>query len=266
MHDSDLETRWWYDVERPMQSASPEDHDVQRRHCLSPLTTCPHDSHVKCSTLKGIQQNMDFLSSAAAEEHSPQCRPTFVNSNTSHTACTDAHTLSAHHIALIPRTTSVAQGQPDCVPKIVVSFHLSRAMSLAPHRTPSTSSSTFSSAPGLPRLVTSRNPSADSRERGVMDILIQDISLVMSPTGSSTTRSLMNRRIVPTLKTIRLPKLRVMSKLCPTTSHCCTQDSIESIATHQEADLDDEQIRALLASPRYLPEREASAERSHLKV
>ena len=30
-----------------------------------------------------------------------------VNSDTSHTACTDAHTLSAHHIALIPCTTSV---------------------------------------------------------------------------------------------------------------------------------------------------------------
>ena len=30
----------------------------------------------------------------------------------------------------------------------------------------------------------------------------------------------------------------------------------------QQADLDDEQIRALLASLRYLPEREASAERS----
>ena len=32
----------------------------------------------------------------------------------------------------------------------------------------------------------------------------------------------------------------------------------------QEADLDDEQIRALLASPRYLLEREASAERSQI--
>ena len=39
-------------------------------------------------------------------------------------------------IALILCTTSVAQGQPDCVSKIVVSCHLSRAMSLAPHRTP----------------------------------------------------------------------------------------------------------------------------------
>ena len=41
-----------------------------------------------------------------------------------------------------------------------------------------------------------------------------------------------------------------------------TRDSIESLATPQEADLDDEQIRALLASPRYLPEREASVGRS----
>ena len=88
-----------------------------------------------------------------------------VNSNTSHTACIDAHTSSAHHIALIPCSTSVAQGQRDCVPKIVVSFHLSRAMSLAPHRTPSTSSSTFSSVPGLRRLLTSRSPCADPRER-----------------------------------------------------------------------------------------------------
>ena len=40
-----------------------------------------------------------------------------------------------------------------------------------------------------------------------------------------------------------------------------TQDSMESLATPQGADLDDEQIRILLASPRYLPDWEASAER-----
>ena len=43
-----------------------------------------------------------------------------------------------------------------------------------------------------------------------------------------------------------------------------TQGSIVCIATPQEADLDDVQIRALLASPWYLPEREASAERSQV--
>ena len=42
-----------------------------------------------------------------------------------------------------------------------------------------------------------------------------------------------------------------------------THDSAESIATPpRESDLDDEQIRALLASPLYLQEREASADRS----
>ena len=39
---------------------------------------------------------------------------------------------------------------------------------------------------------------------------------------------------------------------------------MESLATPQEADLVDEQIRILMASPRYLPEREASAERPQI--
>ena len=43
-----------------------------------------------------------------------------------------------------------------------------------------------------------------------------------------------------------------------------TQDSMESVVTPQEADLDDEQIRILLASPRYFAERETSAERSQI--
>ena len=43
-----------------------------------------------------------------------------------------------------------------------------------------------------------------------------------------------------------------------------TYDSAESIATHPESDLDDEQLHALLASPLYLQEREASTERSQV--
>ena len=76
----------------------------------------------------------------------------------------------------------------------------------------------------------------------------------------------MNRRIKPALKTIRLPKSRVMSNPFPTTSHCYLLLKIlfESIATPQEADLNDEPIRALLASPRHLPEQDASAERSQV--
>ena len=109
------------------------------------------------------------------------CGACCVNSNTSHTACADAHTLSAYHIAPIPCSTSVAQGQPDCVPRIVVSFYLSRAMSLPPPRAPSSLSSNFSSVPGLQRLLTSRNPCAGPRERVT----------VYEPTASSTTRSLL---------------------------------------------------------------------------
>ena len=43
-----------------------------------------------------------------------------------------------------------------------------------------------------------------------------------------------------------------------------TCDSAESIATPQASDLDDEQLRALPASPLYLQEREASEERSQV--
>ena len=43
-----------------------------------------------------------------------------------------------------------------------------------------------------------------------------------------------------------------------------TQDSPESIATPQEADFDDEQLRAPLASPLKIQEREASAERAQV--
>ena len=81
------------------------------------------------------------------------------------------------------------------MPKIVVPFHLSHPMSHAPHRTPSTSSSTF--------FLCSRSPDVAHIQKS--DILIQNLSQVASSTRSSTTR----------------PKLRVISKLCPTTSHCC---------------------------------------------
>ena len=43
-----------------------------------------------------------------------------------------------------------------------------------------------------------------------------------------------------------------------------TQDFFESIARPHEADLDNEQLRALLASPWYLPERQEKAERSQV--
>ena len=99
----------------------------------------------------------------------------------------------------------------------ILSFHfipLAR-LSLAPHRTPSTSSSTFSSVPGFQRWLTSRIPCADPREpRG-------DGYTDPEPrTGYEPHRivdnQVKNRRILPAL-----PKLRATSRLCPSTSHCC---------------------------------------------
>ena len=86
-----------------------------------------------------------------------------VNRTPSHSACADAHIVSAHHIAFIPCTTSVAQGNLDCVPS-VCSFHLSCAMSHAVHSTLGTPSSTSPTIIGLQRFITSTNPCADSRE------------------------------------------------------------------------------------------------------
>ena len=94
------------------------------------------------------------------------------------------------------------------------SFHfISLAQSHAMHGAPSTSSSTFSSVQALQRLFTSSISCADRRERGG-----DGCSDPEPRTGYEPNR---NRRILPALKTIRLPKLRVMSNLCPTTSHCC---------------------------------------------
>ena len=79
----------------------------------------------------------------------------------SHIACIDAHIVSAHHIALILCTTSMAQGSLHCVPKIVFVFC---AVSHAMHSTLSTSSSTSPTIIGLQRLITSRISCADPRE------------------------------------------------------------------------------------------------------
>ena len=182
-----------------------------------------------------------------------------MNSNTSHTACTDAHTLSAHHIALILCT----KGQPDCVPKTVVSFHLSRAMSLAPHRAPSTSSSIF-------RLFQVTNgcshpeiPAQIHGNAGVMDIPIQYLSQVFEP-NRIVDNLVMNERVCTEHHQITEIEDHIKTLSYNQSLLSSTQDSIESIAAPQEANLDDKQIRALLASPRYVPEREASPERSHV--
>ena len=100
---------------------------------------------------------------------------------------------------------------------------------------------------------------------------IQNLAQVMSPRGLSTTRSSLSKehsseesQIPETEDKGKELKNDPFSEPYNQSLLSSTQESIESLATAQEADLDDEQIRALLASPRYLPVREARAERSHI--
>ena len=105
--------------------------------------------------------------------------------------------------------TCVAQ---DCA-SFKKSRSISRAMSHAvAHGTRSTSSSSFSSVPGPlpPRRLSWSHPQHPAQIHGdhkrAAVILNHLLTQVMSPTGSSTTRSLMNRRTWPAQKTIRLLK------------------------------------------------------------
>ena len=77
--------------------------------------------------------------------------------------CTHARSLSSHHTWCY---TLTRDSSSSCAFH-KNSVHLSHAMSRAIHGTLSTSSTPFSSVPGLQRLLTSRNPCADPREPGV---------------------------------------------------------------------------------------------------
>ena len=101
---------------------------------------------------------------------------------------------------------------------------------------------------------------------GVTFFRNQNFAQVISPTGVSTalSRSSLSKRL-STLHKSQIPEIEDKFSLPYNQSLLSsTQDSFESLATPQEADLDDEQIRALVASPWFLPEREASAERSQI--
>ena len=144
-------------------------------------------------------------------------------------------------------------------------------MSLVPHSTLSTLSSTAPTITYLHRLITSRTPCADPQE------LRGDVFTDPEPrTGYEPNRIVGNRTITEQeiahfseqsqITEIEDKELifNPFSLPCNQSLLSSNQDSIESIATPQEADLDDEQIRALLASLRYLLEREARAERSQV--
>ena len=129
----------------------------------------------------------------------------------------------------------------------------SRAMSLAMHGTFSISSSSFSSISGVPQEPRGDGYTDPEPRTGYEPKRIVDNQITNEQEDITCTEDNQITEIEGHVKSLSCNQSLLSS----------TQDSIESIATPQEAeDLDDEQIRALLASPRYQPEREASAERS----
>ena len=102
----------------------------------------------------------------------------------------------------------------------------------------------------------------------------------MRPTGSSTTRLLLTRRTGTSRKTIRSLNLRIVSNLCPTTSRFYLQPMTRQKASRRHRNRTSmanttalpilcvhvcgKCLRAVLASPLYLQERGASAERSQV--
>ena len=87
----------------------------------------------------------------------------------------------------------------------------------------------------------------------------------MSPTRSSSSRPLMNRKLCRLLKTARLPKSTITSNLCPTTSHCCLPLKIllkAVLRLKKQTWTTNKFVRSW--HHQYLPEREASAERSQV--
>ena len=105
------------------------------------------------------------LATANRASHGPKV----VNRTPSHIACTDAHIVAAHHIALIPCTTSVAQGSRIVCPKhflvpSLVPRHVSRPALYTQHLSSLSLASTSPSFTGSgSRLITSRIHCADSR-------------------------------------------------------------------------------------------------------
>ena len=101
------------------------------------------------------------------------------------------------------------------------------------------------------RLLTSKISCADPRERG------GDGKTDPEPLTGYEPNRIVDNQIITEQEDI------TCTEDSPTTSHCCLLLKI-LLKALLEADLDDEHIRALLASPRYLLEREASAERPHV--
>ena len=160
-----------------------------------------------------------------------------------------------------------------CAQNSVCSSHLSCAMCHAMHSTLSTSSSTSPTFTGLQRLITSRIPCADPLEPGGDGFTDPEPRTSCEPNRTVDNPTITEQEIAHSTEESQVTEIEDKGKdlICNTFSLpynqpllSSTQDSIESIGTLQETDLDDEQLRALLASPLFLQKREASAERSQV--
>ena len=115
-------------------------------------------------------------------------------------------------------------------------------------------------------MLTSRNPCADPRERGGDGFSDPEPLTGYEPNRIVDNQIITEQEDITCTEDDQITETEGHVKTLSNNQSLLssTQNSIESIATPQEADLDDEQTRSLLASQRYLPEREASAERSQV--
>ena len=182
---------------------------------------------------------------------------------------TVVHSFSAQVCTLHMNSFATCVAQ-DCA-SFKKSRSISRAMSHAmTHGTRTTCSSSFSFVPGLippRRLITSTTLCADPRKPHEGDSCLE----LFLHTGYEPERIVDNQIIDEQENVIcneddefTENEDHVKASSYNQSFLSSTQGSPESIIIPQEADFDDEQIRALLSSSRFSPEREASAKQSQV--
>ena len=189
-----------------------------------------------------------------------------VNRTACHSACTDGHIELAHHIALILCTPHLGLKVISVVcPKKIFVFCAVFHVMLSTLSTPFSTSLTFT---GPHRLITSRIPCDDPWEPTGDGFTNPEPFTGYGPKNIVDNPTITEQEIARSVEESQNTEIEEKGLASDPSSSpydesllSFTQDSIETIATPQEADLDDEQIRALLASPRSLPERDANAKR-----
>ena len=165
------------------------------------------------------------------------------------------------HITHDVTRSRVAQVQ--VVPSTIESFHLLRNVSRHARNTQHIFLIFFLCSRST-KLLTFRTPCADSLEHGGDGYTDPEPRTGYKPNRIVDNQIINEQEDITCTDDNQITEIEglVKSLSCNQSLLPSTQDSTESIAMPQ--DLNDEQIRALLASPRYSPEREASAARSQV--